>query len=345
MATYNLCMLGFGNVGRALARHLLVKTPELRERYGIEWRLTGVATRRMGWLADAGGLDVRALLAGREPAVRPQSLHNVRDWLAAAQADVLFELTSLNPQTGLPAIDHIRAALEYGAHAITANKGTVVHGYKELQALAQAKGRCYLFEATVLAGAPFFSLFRETLPALTLLRFRGILNSTTNVIIAEMEQGKSFDEAVKKAQEIGIAETDPAADIDGWDATVKVCAIATVLMDTPLKVDDVQREGIRGLSAAMVQEARALGRPFKFVQQIERVNSSVLASVGPQQLAPDDPLVAAGPASLLAHVETDLLPGLTITGHVPPTGTAGPDVTAYDVLADFIRAVSPKMSS
>jgi len=339
MATYNLCILGFGNVGRALARHLLAKTPELRGRYGIEWRLTGVATRRLGWLADARGLDVAALLAGDLPAA-PQALSNVREWLAAARADVLFELTSLNPQTGQPAIDHIRAALEYGAHAITANKGTVVHGYHELRALAQAKGRRYLFEATMMAGAPLFSLFRDTLPAVKLLRFRGILNSTTNLIIAEMEQGRSFDEAVKKAQEIGIAETDPAADIDGWDAAVKVCEIATVLMDTPLKLEEVSREGMRGLSAAMVQQARAAGRPFKYVQQVERVNGGVVASVGPQQLALDDPLMAASPSSLLAHLEMDMIPGLTINLHIPASGTAGPDVTAYDVLADFIRAVA-----
>jgi homoserine dehydrogenase len=340
MQTYNLCILGFGNVGRALARHLLAKRSELRERYGIEWQLTGVATRRMGWLADARGFDVAALLADRPPEPRPQELNNVHDWLSAARADALFELSSLNPQSGQPAIDHIRAALQYGAHAITANKGTVVHGYNELQALAQARGRRYLFEATMMAGAPLFSLFRETLPAVKLLRFRGILNSTTNVIIAEMEQGRSFDEAVMKAQEIGIAETDPAADIDGWDAAVKVCEIATVLMDTPLKLEEVPREGMRGLSAAMVQEARTAGRPFKYVQQVERVNGGVVASVGPQQLALDDPLMAASPSSLLAHLEMDMIPGLTINLHIPASGTAGPDVTAYDVLADFIRAVS-----
>jgi homoserine dehydrogenase len=336
MQTYNLCILGFGNVGRALAQLLLEKTAELRERYDIEWRLTGVATRRMGWIADPAGLDVVALLNGQIPDASGPG--NVREWLASAQADVLFELTSTDPQTGQPAIDHLRAALERGAHAITANKGALIHAYPELRALAAAQGRRFLFEATVMAGGPVFSLFRDTLPAARLLRFRGLLNSTSNVIIEEMERGRSLEEAVQKAQELGIAETNPSLDVDGWDATLKVCAIATVLMDVPLRLEEIQREGIRGLSPEMVQQARAAGQPFKLVAQAERVGDGVVAYVRPEQLAPHDPLAAVSGGSMLAHFEMDVIPGLTITVHVPDTGMVGPAVTAYDVMADFIRA-------
>jgi len=340
MKTYNLCILGFGNVGRALVSHLQAKTPELQERYGIEWRLTGVATRHMGWIASPAGLDGEALLGGQVPAGDTLGSGDEQEWLAAAQADVLFELTSTNPQTGQPAIDHLRAALEHGAHAITANKGALVHAYPELHALAQERGKQFLFEATVMGGAPVFSLFREALPAARLVRFRGLLNSTSNVVIEEIEQGKSFEEAVRKAQELGIAETDPSADVDGWDAALKVCAIATVLMDMPIRLEEVRREGIRGLSAAKVQQARAAGRPFKLVAQVERVDEGVVASVQPEQLEPGDPLAAVTGGSMLAHFEMDMIPGLTMTLHVPDTGTVGPEVTAYDVMADFIRAVS-----
>ncbi len=118
MKRYNLALLGFGNVGQAFARLLLSKTAELRQRYGIEWRLTGLNTRRYGWLAKREGLDVEALLASAaEPkiqisAARLEHPHAaLRDWLAAAEPDVLFEATSLNPLTGQPAIGHIRAGL------------------------------------------------------------------------------------------------------------------------------------------------------------------------------------------------------------------------------------------
>lgn len=352
MKRYNISILGFGNVGRALLQLLQEKTSELRDRYGIEWQLTGLATRRMGWLADPDGLDVAALLEGRVPAKKlsedmtnalgealPTDPTNVREWLTASRADVLFELTSLNIETGQPAIEHMRAALEHGAHAITANKGTIVHAYRELEQLARERGKQYLFEATVMGGAPIFSLFKYSLPAANIQRFKGLLNSTSNVILEEMEQGRSFEEAIKKAQELGIAETDPSMDVDGWDATVKVCAIATVLMDVPLKLDEVERQGIRDLSSAEVRAARAAGTPYKLVASIERSGNEVHASVKPERLAANDPLAAVSGGSMLAHFELDVLPGLTITLDVPNTGTVGPAVTAYDVLADFIRAV------
>src|SRR5579884_3155882 len=205
METYNLCILGFGNVGKALARLLLDKRAELRDGYGIDWRVTGVATRRLGWLVNPDGLDIEALLAGQTPPT--QTAHDVASWLDMAQAHVLFELTSTNPHTGQPAMAHIRAALERDAHAVTANKGALIHGYTELQELARAHGKRFLFEATVVAGAPIFTLFERTLPTLHIRRFRGLLNSTSNVILGEMGQGKSFDEAVHTAQRMGIAET------------------------------------------------------------------------------------------------------------------------------------------
>ena len=353
MKYYNVSILGFGNVGRALLQLLQEKTIELQERYEIEWQLTGVATRRMGWIADPNGLDPAALLEGWTPAEQSTSNApgaakenvarvptNVREWLVASRADVLFELTSLNTETGQPAIEHIRAALEHGAHAITANKGTVVHGYHQLEQLAREHGKQYLFEATVMGGAPIFSLFKYSLPAANIQRFKGLLNSTSNVILEEMEQGRSFEQAIKKAQELGIAETDPSQDVDGWDATVKVSAIATVLMDMPLKLDEIERQGIRDLSSAEVRAARVAGTPYKLVARIERSGSGVHASVKPERLAANDPLAAVSGGSMLAHFELDVLPGLTITLDVPDTGTVGPAVTAYDVLADFVRAAS-----
>ena len=338
MPTYNLCILGFGNVGRALARHLHRKSAELRERYDISWLLTGVATRRMGWLADPAGLDSAALLDGQLPPASPA--RNVHEWMTLAQADVLFELTSTDAWTGQPAIDHIRAALEYGAHAITANKGAVVHAYQELQALAQAHNKRFLFEATVMGGAPVFSLFQRALPATNLLSFRGLPNSTCNVIIEQMEQGKDFAEALQIAQALGIVETDPLLDVDGWDATLKVCAIANVLMGVALTPADVQRQGIRDLLPADLQAARAAGRPFKLVASVERTAAGAHARVQPEQIALDDPLAGVDSGSMLGHFVTDMLPGLTVALHVPDDPTAGPDVTAYDVLADFLRAVS-----
>jgi homoserine dehydrogenase len=217
---------------------------------------------------------------------------------------------------------------------VTANKGPVVYAYKALRDLAAARGRRFMFESTVMDGAPIFSLFRESLPAANLLRFRGILNSTTNFILTEMEAGRSFEEAVKQAQVIGIAETDPSADIDGWDAAVKVAALVTVLMDLPLKPADIQREGIRALTGEQVRAARLEGKPYKLVCCAEREGDQVRASICPEQVPLSDPLSAVSGTSSLVHFETDMLTGLTITEHDP-----SPETTAYGMLADFINAV------
>src|SRR5690606_29242503 len=149
------------------------------------------------------------------------------EFIRACPADVLFENTPVNHLTGQPAAGYLRAALENGMHAVTANKGPVVHAYAELTALAERAGRRFLFESAVMDGAPIFSLFRGPLPAAELVGFHGILNSCTNLLLGLLEQGKPFADAVKYAQSIGIAETDPSADIDGWDAAIKVAALST----------------------------------------------------------------------------------------------------------------------
>jgi homoserine dehydrogenase len=330
--TYNLCLLGFGNVNRTLVHLLQAKNNELREQ-GITWRITGAATRRMGWIANEQGLDVAQLSSGWSSRVGAPVPHEVRHWLKAARADVLFEATSLNVKDGQPAIDYIRTALESGVHAITANKGPVVHAYEELSSLAAKKGRRFLFESTVMDGAPIFSLFRESLPLVHLKGFRGIVNSTTNVILCGMEAGLSFEESLKQAQQLGVAETDPNHDIDGWDATVKTAALIRVLMGLPVQLDEIQREGIAKLSGEAVRAARTAGRPYKLVCRAQRDGLRTKASVRPEQVPLTDPLAWVEGTSSIIYFETDIFPGLAITENNP-----GLEATAYGMLADFVRA-------
>ncbi|HVF23110.1 MAG TPA: hypothetical protein VM941_08550, partial [Pyrinomonadaceae bacterium] len=240
MRRLRLCFIGFGNVGRALARLLVAKSAELRENYGIEWEITGVATRRMGWRASDEAIDVSALLAGTDQTPAHTGIH---EFLAHAKPDVVFETTSLNPENSQPAIEYLRASLQSGAHTITANKAPIVYAYDELNQIAITKGKRFLFESTVLDSAPVFSLFRETLPAVKIRGFSGVFNSTTNIILETMEAGRSFAEGVKTAQELGVAETDPSHDVDGWDSVMKICAIARVVLKTPLLPNQVRREG------------------------------------------------------------------------------------------------------
>jgi homoserine dehydrogenase len=333
---YKLGFLGFGNVGRALARLLMAKSVELSRLYEIEWSITGVATRSMGWLSQPQGFEAAALLSDSVDSSTLIRSAGINEWLASARPDVVFETTSLNHETGQPSIDYLTSVLGSGSHAITANKGAVVYGYDGLNRIATNANKRFFFEATVLDSAPVFSLFRETLPAVKLRAFSGIFNSTSNVIIETMEAGRCFDEGVKMAQELGITETDPAHDVDGWDATVKVCALAKVLMKFPLRPSDVARQGIRNLSTERLQAARAEGKPYKLVARAKLAEngSSLNASVKPEQVVFSDPLANVRGTSLAVHFELDMMPGLTVTSHRPSLQS-----TAYGLLADFINAV------
>lgn len=333
--SHNLCIVGFGNVGRALVTLLEEKREELERRHGVGFRITGIASRKLGWIASAGGFEPRALLdESRLAGLRP-SAGNIADWLKLADAEVLFEATSLNRHDGQPAIGHIRAALEHGAHAISANKGPVVFAYDELRVLALAKKKAFLFESAVMDGTPVFSLFQHTLPAARVLGFRGVLNATTNVVLAGMENGLELEQAVGKAQQMGIAESDPTDDLEGWDAAVKVAALTIVILGRSINLSQIQRQGITHLSAAQVRAARRDGKPYKLVCSARREEHGVAASVRPEQLPLSDALAHVEGGSSYVEFELDVLPGL---GILERDGNL--ETTAYGMLADFIRTVS-----
>jgi len=329
--------VGFGNVGRALLRLLISKETEMRRRYDVRWRLTGVATRRAGWVADPDGLNPIALLNGHWPALRSGSAasQNVGEWLEQSRADVFFESSSLDPHSGQPATDHLVAALNHGSHAISANKGPVVHAYQSLTTLAHERGKKFLCESTVMDGVPIFSLFPGGLPATELRGFSGVLNSTTNLVITEVEKGSSFEDAIRRTQALGIAETDPSNDLDGWDSAVKVVALATVLMGIPVKLDQVQRTGIRELSTEKIRSVRGAGMRYKLVCRAERRGVGVDCTVRPELLLASDPLANLEGTSSAIHFDLDVF-GLSMVEHNP-----GIEATAYGLLADFLRAVRP----
>ena len=339
MPHYNLALLGFGNVGCALGRLLLHKQAELKNNYDITFSVTEIATGHHGIAVDPLGVDLREALALVEAGERLTSLNkqnpsNAFDFIRRSRADVLFENIPVSYKDGQPAVDYLRLALEMGMHAITANKGPVVHAYRELSDLATANGCKFYFESAVMGGTPIFSLFRGALPAADLISFRGVLNSTTNVILTQMEHGESFDQGVAYAQSIGVAETDPSGDIDGWDAAVKVAALVTVLMGVPLKPQEVDRTGIRGVTSEEIARAQTSGERWKLICSARRKEDRIVARVVPEMVAPDSPFYRVNGTTSIVQFETEVLGPLSIFEENP-----GPDSTAYGLLADFLNAV------
>ena len=333
-----IAFIGFGNVGKALAELFELKKAELEEKYHVKVRITGVYTYRHGTAVKQSGLITSQLLTENEFSHLSET--KVRDpdqFIVTSNAEVLFENSPVNYQDGQPALDYIHSGLSKGKHVITANKGPVVHGYRELSEIARQKNVKFYFESTVMDGAPIFSLFRESLFGANLIGFRGILNSTTNMILKQMEEGASFDEAVAYCQKIGIAETDPSGDIDGWDAAVKVAALCTVLMDTPIKPVEIDREGIRKIDANTIGKAREKGFRWKLICSAIKTPEGVMTKVAPEMVGSDSPFYGVNGTSSMVQFETDVLGLLSIIEANP-----GPRTTAYGLFADFLQTLRPR---
>jgi homoserine dehydrogenase len=336
--TVKVCLMGFGNVSQAFVELAERKKDQLLREYGIEFMVTAIATGKHGRAINPDGIDTEKALVlynkgqSLDSLSKEKPARDIKSFIARSGADFLLENSPVSYKDGEPAITHIRAALENGIHAVSANKGPVAHAWQELTALAKSKGKSFLFESTVMDGAPVFSVVREALPAAKILGFEGILNSCTNLIIGRMEEGYTFDGAVEYAQSIGITETDPSGDIDGWDAAIKVAVLSTVLLGEPIKPQQVAREGIRDLSATEAQQALRDGERWKLVCRAEQEDGIFTASVAPETVLPSSPLYSVNGTSSIVVFHTDVLPGLGILESNP-----GPETTAYGLLSDIIN--------
>jgi homoserine dehydrogenase len=331
-----IALVGFGSVGRRFAERLGGPYGRALRAAGVEPRITGIATARHGLAVNERGLSLlrclAAVRAGRSlaPLHRGPALPSVAAFVRRVPADVVVEVTPLDPRRGHPAVAHTRAALRQGRHVVTANKGPLAFAYQSLKQLAKRQGRLFLYESAVMDGAPIFNLAERCLPGVRVIGFRGTLNSTTSLVLTRIEQGATAAAALREAQAMGIAEADPRHDLDGWDAAVKGCALANVLMGASIRPAGVRRRGIRGLSASAVRAAARAGRHFRLVSRAERARGRVRLRVAPEELAAGDPLCGAGSDSALV-LETDLLGEIAV---LERGGTV--EQTAYGLLSDLV---------
>ena len=342
MTHYNLAFIGFGNVARALASLLERKSDLMKSKYGITYSVTGIATGSHGFAVNPDGLDVLKaleLVEGKQSVSSLSSLpvNNSIEVIQNSQANIMVENSPVNTQTGQPAIDHIRTALELGMNAITANKGPVVHGYRDLTSLAESKGKKFRFESAVLGGAPVFSVMREAFPLAEISSFKGIFNATTNVILSRMENGETYEQALAYTQSVGLAETDPTNDVDGWDAAIKVAALVTVLMDIPMTPQQVNPTGIRGITSEMIAKAKAEGKRYKLVCSAERNGDTVKTNVAPELVDSSSPLYGMTNSNTGVTFRTDVVLDYSITESERPGMQGGPVETAYGLFADFVN--------
>jgi homoserine dehydrogenase len=336
-----IALVGFGNVARRFVRLVEESRPAL-DALDIDPVVVGIATERHGARFDAAGLGTAALneclrLAEAGHAVgpaftAPASIEVIRQLgKLGSEARVMIETTTLNVQSGEPAISHVRAAFAAGAHVITANKGPVACAYRALKDEADAARLSFLFEGAVMDGIPVFNLVRETMPATTIHGFRGVINSTTNHILCAVERGDSYSAALKRMQDEGIAERDPSLDIDGWDAAAKVAAMANVWLDANVMPKDVRRSGITPECETRAVAALAHGRRLKLVGAAHRDHGRVIADVGLRELPENDPLAILDDQANALEIDSTPLGRIVITQR-----DGGMDKTAYALLTDLV---------
>jgi homoserine dehydrogenase len=343
--TIDLALIGFGHVGRRFVRLLEERQAWLAGRYGFSPRVVAIATGRHGHTISPTGLDaLRAaddIEQGRdfdscERRVKPADSERIIRAAAAARPTgrpfVVVETTPLDIATGRPAVDHVRAALEAGAHVITANKGPAAFAYRELTELADSLGLLFRFESAVMDGIPLFNMARETLKAVRVNGFRGVVNSTTNHILSAMDKGEAYDAALAEMQTAGIAETDPSLDVDGWDAAAKTAALANVLLDAGITPHDVTRRGIAAITSADIRSARDRGRRVKLVASGARTAGGVTTKVAPEELPTEDHLARLDGMANALEISTDLLGTIVVTQL-----EGGLTQTAYGLLSDLIE--------
>ncbi|MFQ5876222.1 MAG: homoserine dehydrogenase [Acidobacteriota bacterium] len=314
---------GFGSVNRALARLLVARRRELERRHGISFRVTLISSARRGARVAPEGIDLEGALGEGW-----RGVGSALEAMGGAPIDILFEGTPLDPVRGEPATSHAREALRRGISVISANKGPVAFAARELIRIAHGSGAGFRFESAVADCMPVFSLVESALPIGKVTRFKGILNSTSNLVLQAVARGGSVEEAVSGARAAGVAEADPAHDLDGWDQAVKASILAAILLGREVRPAQVERTALSGLDPGWIRSETRAGR-------VVRLAASGGAS-GPIRVA----ALCLDPRSFLGGLKAGSL-GLVLetelagTIHVAIAGS-GVEQTAYGMLADMV---------
>ncbi|MBV4464791.1 homoserine dehydrogenase [Pseudomonas sp. SWRI79] len=338
MTEYKIALVGFGGVNRGLAQLVADRNAEWKASLGFGIKIVGVTDIFLGSIVAKEGLDAKQLVAlplekgalAQMPGGTAEALNEAV--IKHSGADMIAEATFTNPVDGEPATTFCRWALESGIHVVTTNKGPIALHGAELKDLARRKGVAFEYEGSVMSGTPVIRLARQALAGVEVQGFEGILNGTSNYVLTRMKDGLTFNDAVAQAQQLGYAEADPTADVEGFDVRLKVVILANELLNARLSVSDVACSGISSISPEDVAQASANGASWKLIGCANReANGSVRASVEARLLPNAHPLAGISGATNAVSFNTSLLGAVTVSGP-----GAGRIETAYALLSDII---------
>lgn len=287
--TVRIALIGIGAVNRSLLQLLEKKASIIEQQYGLRFQVTLIADSS-GVAHHAEGFSLHQLFqlkaeGGQVSQLRTAlPLTQLTDLLHLGTCDLLFEGTPVDIKSGEPGLTVTRRALTQGITVVLANKGPLIHHFSELSAIAQTHGAGLGYSATVCGGLPVINIGQRDLVAAQIHKLRGIFNSTTNYILAQMEKGHSFAAALAEAQQRGIAEADPTLDIDGWDTANKLVILANSVLGLKVGLDDVEVQGIRHVTTEQLRHAKQEGETIKLLATAQRSGSGYAFSVAPTQL-------------------------------------------------------------
>jgi homoserine dehydrogenase len=341
MKDVRVWIVGVGTVGQWLLRALHQQAAGLEARYGFVATVVGVGSARRGFVYDADGLDPLVVLEQVSCGRPLENLPRVRHWrntlegLRATEADVLVEVTASPAPDGEPGVSYMREALRRAIPAVTSNKWPVaLHGVEFVE-LARQQGVSFRAESTVMSGTPVLSTLVEGLAGATPTAVRGILNATANFILTRVEAGLSYEDALREAQDLGLAERDPTADVEGHDAVAKAMILAGLVFGRQLRYGEVVRRGISGIDRAQIEAARSEGAHVKQLVTLGFSSAGgtrdLVARVEPAFLARDDPLANVSGVVNAVVCRAEPVGEVTVSGP-----GAGPELAGQGVFSDLI---------
>lgn len=340
MKTKRIILCGLGNVGKTFLRLLAEREKEVQAKYGLKLEV--------GCVADIGGaaLAQDALPLGQflnyiQAGGKPENFQDYgRPGLSGVEAirqnkfDVLVETTPTNLKDGEPAAGFVRAAIAAGLDVVAANKGPFVLFFEELQELAKAQNSRLFLSAATGAAMPSLDVGRYSTAGATITAIEGVLNGTTNFILTKMTYEKcTYQDALKEAQAMGIAETDPTLDVEGYDARNKLILLSNTLLGTKYGLADVPVTGITKITPADIEQAAAEGKVLKLVASAEIIDGIVSLSVQPMALEQKHPLAGINYSEKGVTYTTDTMGQITVFG-----GKSSPLGAAAALLKDIINS-------
>ncbi|RLE01166.1 MAG: homoserine dehydrogenase [Candidatus Aminicenantes bacterium] len=328
-------LLGKGQVGQAFLNLLIEKRSLYQERYNLDFFLQGI-------FRSTGGAFWSKQRA-REAFFYPdEQLESKTFWQSglnfldlpleklAPGVVVLATVSSL--KTGEPGLAYLRHALAQGWHVVTADKGPLVAHFAELMTSARTSGLGLKYSACTAAALPALDVALTALAGTEIIRVEGILNGTTNYLLTRMESGLSYEEALREAQQKGIAEPDPTRDVAGWDTAVKILLLARSIFGLEMSLEDVQREGLTGISQEEVESIVQQGKALKLLGIIERQPNKFILEVKLTVLSSAHPLFYVRGAEKGICFTTDTMSQVTVIG-----GRSDPRGAAAAMLKDMIN--------